>query len=126
MVYDFRFPETRSWQEIRKEVEKLASKIDKSLKVSCPSNGDPTFTSARLAVVKKYLRVMSEELGKKVEVGRTYGASDARHFSFLKVPVLMSKPDGGGIHADDEWISLQSCMKFYKGLQRFIEEWSVD
>jgi len=122
VVFDFRFPEDRSWREIEKEVQKDASMIDKSLKAECFDKGDPTFTSAKLPVVKKYLSAMEKEIGVKIKVGRTYGASDARHFSFLKVPVLMSKPMGGEIHADGEWISLDSCMKFYKGLSLFIKK----
>lgn len=90
------------------------------MRVSLLAFGQPTFTDKDLPVVKNFLRVIGEAVGKEIEVKSTHGASDARWFASQKVPVLMIKPMGGEIHSDDEWISLESCMKFYKGLEKFI------
>lgn len=119
---DFRFPEKDSKERITAEVVKIANEIDPSLVITPASYGLPTYTDVSLPIVKIFLKSMEKELTKKIIVKETYGASDARHFAEFNIPVLMIKPIGGDIHCDTEWISLKSCMQFYKGLERFLYE----
>lgn len=120
MKLDFRYPETDSIKNIEEEVRRLADKLGISIEISKLSTGLPTFTDVDDPIVKKYLSVMEKTFGKKITVKPTYGASDARHFAHLKCPVIMHKPLGGEIHSDDEWVSLESCMKFYQGMREFL------
>jgi acetylornithine deacetylase/succinyl-diaminopimelate desuccinylase-like protein len=73
-------------------------------------------------IVKKFIRSMEKSIGRKMIVEGSYGASDARHFANTGAPILMTKPDGHGLHGDDESISISSCMKFYAALQAFLKE----
>jgi succinyl-diaminopimelate desuccinylase len=52
---------------------------------------------------------------KIVEMG---GASDARYFSREGIPTFDFGPDGGNVHANDEWVNLDS---FYKITQFYLE-----
>ncbi len=72
--------------------------------------------------VKKFIKLYEKELGKKVNLTKAYGSSDARFFSSQNIPVIMLRPDGGGAHGDNEWISLSSIEKFYKLLKSTCEE----
>ena len=119
--FDFRYPETDSEERILSEVKKLAKSIDPKMKVKPTSSGMPTFTDASSSVVKLFLKSLNEVKGIRVKIGQAYGASDARHFSKFKTPVLMTKPVGGGVHCEDEWVSINSCMTYYQGLRRFLE-----
>lgn len=119
MKLDFRYPETDSIERISTEVKDLALKIDKDLKISLMSTGLPTFTNINDPIVKKFIESMEKVFESKIKIDRTFGASDARHFSKLNIPVLMFKPIGGEIHSDNEWVSLSSCMKFFEGLKMF-------
>lgn len=118
---DFRFPENNSIAKIESEVRKLAQEIDPSLIIEKMSTGLPTFTDVNLNVVKDFLSSMEKEQGKKIKIRETFGASDARHFTKYKIPILMIKPTGGDIHAETEWLSISSTMKFYQGLRRFLK-----
>lgn len=119
---DLRFPETRSVADIKAEVEELANAVDPNLKVSVLAYGNPTKTDLQHPVTKLLLRSLEAEVGRKITSAGAYGASDARHFSALEIPILVIKPDGGEIHSIKEWISLDSCLKYYCGLQRFLRE----
>ena len=118
---DFRYPETDSIKNILGVVAKLAKKIEPSLKISTMSTGLPTFTDRKETVVQSFLTAMENAFGKKIVVDKTYGASDARHFAKSNIPVLMMKPMGGEIHSETEWISINSSIKFFKGLKLFLE-----
>lgn len=122
MKLDFRYPETDSIEKITTQVKTLAEKIDSRLQVTQASTGLPTFTDTNLPEVKLFIESMNKEVGKPLKIKPTYGASDARHFAAFNIPVLMTKPMGGEIHSDNEWISISSCLKYFDGLERFCFE----
>jgi succinyl-diaminopimelate desuccinylase len=123
MKLDFRYPETDSIEKILGRVRVLAKKISPKLSIAPASTGLPTFTDVALPVVKSFLTAMGKAYGKRIFVAPTYGASDARHFAKYNIPVLMMEPIGANYHADDEWVSLSSCLKFYEGLRLFINNY---
>jgi len=115
---DFRFPETESVETITQEVKKMAKVIDLGLEIEHGSTGLPTYTDANLPIVQTFIKNLKAELGHKIRVKGECGASDARHFAPYKTPILMVKPKGGNIHADSEWLSISSTLKFYQALRR--------
>ncbi len=119
-ILDFRFPETTTFKAIFNEVSKLARKIDPSLKISTHSIGSPTAVDMNDPVVKMFISSFERNIGRRIKIQGTYGASDARHFAGLDSPVLMIKPIGGDIHGDNENISIDSCLEFYSILQDFL------
>ncbi len=120
-ILDFRFPETTSFEAIFEEVSDLARNIDPSLKIKIHSSGSPTSVDKNNPVVKMFVKTLEKTIRKKIPIQGAYGASDARHFAHLNVPILMIKPIGGDIHGDNENIDIDSCMEFYEGLQDFLE-----
>jgi succinyl-diaminopimelate desuccinylase len=121
MKLDFRYPETDSIKNITNTVTKIAKKINPKITISQASTGLPTFTNISDKLVQKFINSMSTVYKEKIEITQTYGASDARHFAKLKIPVLMMKPIGGEIHSETEWVSISSSLKFYEGLKLFID-----
>jgi succinyl-diaminopimelate desuccinylase len=121
MKLDFRYPETDSIENITATVTKLSKNISPNLTISTASTGMPTFTDKGLSVVKDFLSAMEKSYGKQIVVTQTYGASDARHFAKYNIPVLMMKPLGGVIHSENEWVSINSSLKFYEGLKLFLD-----
>lgn len=122
MKLDFRYPETDSIKNITDTVTKIAEKINPLITIAQASTGLPTFTDTSNKLVQKFINSMSSVYKAKIEITQTYGASDARHFAKLKIPVLMMKPIGGEIHSETEWISISSSLKYYDGLKIFIDE----
>lgn len=121
MKLDFRFPETDSISRLTAEVMTLAKKIDSTLVVTQASTGEPTFTDENSEVVKLFLESMREATGEEIPVEGAYGASDARHFAPFDIPILMTKPKGGDIHGDGEWIDIDSCLKYLDGIFLFLK-----
>lgn len=60
--------------------------------------------------------------GDAVQHVRNQGGSDARFFARKGIPVNMSRPLVGSIHADDEWIDIPSMLEFYDMYRRYIEK----
>jgi succinyl-diaminopimelate desuccinylase len=117
---DFRYSESDSIENIKNKVEVLTNEIDGEWNISLMSTGMPTFTEVSEPRVVKYIETMNKAFGREIMVRPTYGASDARHFADLKVPVIMHKPIGGEIHSDGEWISLSSVMTFFQGMCEYL------
>ncbi len=120
MTIDFRYPESDSIENITDRVEKVVRDLGVDVEVSKLSTGLPTFTDVENQEVKRYLAVMEETYDRQIKIQQTYGASDARHFALLNSPVIMHKPLGGEIHSDDEWVDIDSCISFYKGLKKYV------
>jgi succinyl-diaminopimelate desuccinylase len=120
MKIDFRYPESDSIEKLIDQVKEMASEVEGDFEINTLSTGLPTFTDINDDRVKRYIKIMSETFGKEIMVKPTYGASDARHFASLNIPVLMHKPLGGEIHSDNEWISVSSTMLFYEGLRNYL------
>jgi len=118
---DFRFPQTDSAEKIIEEVKKIANEIGKEYSIEFGSMGLPTYTDGSLPVVQQFAKNLESEMGERVKIQGECGASDARFFSPLNTPILMSKPKGGQIHSDDEWLSLSSTLKFYQALRRQLD-----
>jgi succinyl-diaminopimelate desuccinylase len=121
MKIDFRYPETDSIEKIMTVVAGIIERNKLEIEVSKLSTGLPTFTDVSNLEVKKYIEIMEERFGRKIEIKETYGASDARHFALLSSPVIMHKPLGGEIHSADEWIDIDSVMTFYEGMRKYLE-----
>ncbi len=122
MKLDFRFPENNSSQKITQQVKDLANKISSDISVTVDSTTLPTFTDTSLLVVKDFISSIGKAYHQKIIISPAYGASDASHFSKYNIPILMMKPIGGEIHSANEWVSLESCLKFFDGLKIFLEK----
>ena len=50
-----------------------------------------------------------------------FGGSDARFIASRGIPVMMSRPLVGNLHAEDEWIDIQSMVKLYEIYLRYLK-----
>lgn len=117
---DFRFPESRNVTEVVGEVTDLIAKVDPGLKLELKASGDPIYTDTNLPEVQKFLQAAEKILGKKIEIKGEYGASDSRFWAKFNTLIIMTKPEGGDIHSDNEWINTDSCLKFYALMVEYI------
>ena len=72
------------------------------------------------AFVKRFIHLYEKQNGGEIRLTKAHGSSDARFFSEKNIPVIMFRPDGGGAHGDNEWLSIASYAKFYKLLHAYI------
>lgn len=52
----------------------------------------------------------------------SHGTSDARFFAVKKIPLVITRPKGGGHHSENEWVDLKDLNKFYLVLKEFVEK----
>ncbi len=121
MKIDFRFPDTRTPNEVVTEVREIVKANDLNLKVSVIVAGDPIYSDVKDPRVISLQEVAEKITGNKLKLTSDLGSSDARFFK--KSLVIMTKPDGGDIHGPKEWISLKSCMIFYEMFSSYLENY---
>jgi len=113
---DIRFTEQYEFTDLLKKIKKIISNKANILKIH---HGELLNGDEKHQLIRQYVKIMSAETGKKIKLIPEHGASDARHFSLLKVPTWLQYPEGGNIHQDDEWLSIDSAIKMINGLENF-------
>lgn len=84
----------------------------------------PEFTSEPLITEPDpvFLKITEQITGRPVKLVREHGGSDGRFFTMLKIPVIMSRPKVGGLHSDNEWIEIDSMLKYYQIVAAYLRE----
>jgi succinyl-diaminopimelate desuccinylase len=67
------------------------------------------------------LNVTEEITSKPVQLIREHGGSDARYIAQHGIPVIMTRPYVGSLHAYDEWIDIASMETLYRIYERYLE-----
>jgi succinyl-diaminopimelate desuccinylase len=76
-------------------------------------------------MVRRILRLAEEVTGRRVEIGREHGSSDARSFGSNGIPAFLYGPDGGDLHGAQEWVSVPSLLQHVEINKRLLAELSV-
>ncbi len=113
-VLDIRFPPPHTVKSILAEVASVVG-ADCSLKPLMTA--EPT----DLAPDPLFCQATAEETGKCVHLSHSSGGSDGRFFRIHDIPVNLSRPLVGNLHAVDEWIDIDSMATYYYICKRYIE-----
>lgn len=71
--------------------------------------------------VAQFAQVVHEVTGRDAGFCDSHGGSDARFFADrADFSVILTRPEGGGMHGDDEWISAKGLDQFYLVLEKFV------
>ncbi|MEM7395215.1 MAG: M20 family peptidase, partial [Verrucomicrobiota bacterium] len=70
---------------------------------------------------EEFLRITRQVTGEKVKRGRAFGGSDARFICKYGIPVIMSRPLIGNMHAADEWIDIKSMLTWHRICGTFVK-----
>jgi succinyl-diaminopimelate desuccinylase len=76
--------------------------------------------STHLSPDPLYGRIIEEVTGHPARMVRDCGGSDARFLRPYGIPILMSRPLVGNLHADDEWIDIESMVRFYRIYETYL------
>ncbi len=110
---DIRFPGPHSVDSVLAEVRRaLGEGIASEVVISAEAT--------RLAPDALFLEVAEEVLGRPVKLIRDDGGSDARFVAAHGIPVIMSRPLVGNLHARDEWIDIDSMLRFYRIYEEYL------
>lgn len=118
---DFRFvPENDSPETLKKMLTDLAESIDPKILVTVSAVGEAMLTDIAHPAFALFTKTLSSHIGRAVTLEGAHGSNDARHFSKHGSLVLMTKPDGGDIHGDTEWLDVPSTLVFFQVLSDFL------
>jgi succinyl-diaminopimelate desuccinylase len=118
MSLDIRFTERHNLEDLLTKIKKT---IKKRAKITKLSTGEVFSSFADHPEIKKYQAVMKEIVGKRITIEAEHGASDARHFAKMNIPIWLHYPRGGGHHSDDEWVDLESLERLLLGVEKFLQ-----
>ena len=113
-VLDIRFPPPYTGREVIRAVERLSDGIENEILVVA----EPT----RVAPDPLYLAATEEIAGTAPKLIREHGGSDARYICQFDIPVIMSRPLVGNLHAEQEWIDIASMETLYRIYERYLEK----
>jgi len=116
LVLDIRYIPEDSAEHIQKEIESLSEKciVEKIVQAN------PFSTPIENPYIKKWEQLILSNMSERNVFCREHGASDGRFFS-QDTAVILSKPNGGGIHTEHEWLDTSSLLQFTNLLITFIK-----
>jgi len=112
-VCDIRFPPPHTVESIMKKIKELLSP-DIEIKIFISAE------ATHLSPDPLYQKITEQIIGKKTELVRDDGGSDARYLADKGIPVLISRPTVGNLHAEDEWIDIPSMVQFYQIYEEYL------
>lgn len=113
-VLDVRFPSPHAVSDMLQLIQKtLGPKISVEKIISA----EPTL----LLPDPIYIKMTEEITGKPVRMVKDDGGSDGRFIAAHGIPVIITRPEVGNLHATDEWINIKSMVQFYHIYQKYLE-----
>ena len=114
-VCDVRFPPPYTSDEM---ISRLRQFMDYGMEIEVLVRAEPT----NVYPDPLFLAATEEITQKPVTLIREHGGSDARFISGYGIPVIMSRPYVGNLHAENEWIDIASMETLYHIYQRYLEK----
>lgn len=121
--FSWRWPlEKVSFEEGVRDMKKYCKKYDIELLADGHGQGEGFLVDKESWYIKKWMKIVSEELKRKIHIVNEHGASDARHFYKFNIPVLVTSGIGGNIHASEEWVDVQSLLQLSNSIYIFLNK----
>lgn len=118
-VIDIRFISADAKKRLRRQVNNIKKQFKKIIiKELASSNAFSVDTNN--FYVKLFSGIAYEKFNIKTKFSITHGSSDARFFVQKHIPVIITRPKGGGHHSEKEWIDLNDLEKFYNTVKEFV------
>ncbi|MFQ5508395.1 MAG: M20 family metallopeptidase [Leptospirillia bacterium] len=112
---DLRYIETMTAAQMTKEVSSL---LDSQSEFVSDIIAEPLQTEAD----PLFIEVTERVTGKPMIIKKEHGGSDGRYFTRLNIPVIMTRPEVGGLHSTHEWIDIASMATYYQVLTTYLTE----
>lgn len=118
VILDIRYSDKQDLAKIKTKLHSLLKRYQGEVILLVEGNDYQLNTNNEF--VKEFINLYEKEHGSSIEFVKAHGSSDARFFAERDIPVIMLRPDGGGAHGDNEWISAESIEKFYRLLKKYV------
>lgn len=115
VTIDVRFPPTHT---VKSMLEEISGIIGPDCTLTPLMLAEPT----HLDPDPLFCEVTEQLTGQPVRYVRASGGSDSRFFRQYGIPVNLSRPLVGNLHAIDEWIDIESMTTYYNICEAYIEQ----
>lgn len=119
--FDIRFMNQVELKAAKAKLTRLAARY--GLEITNERFGDAIELDVTLPLVQEWESIVRSVRGDQATdgYGLSFGASDARFFAARGIPCIVTRPDGGGMHADDEWIDEASLYQFHDCIRQYVK-----
>lgn len=116
---DIRYLTDEECSAIKTKVQSICKRRDAEL----TSIEDITIAYTDLSnhYVQLFISSARNAIGITLKPSKSHGASDARYFSHVNVPCIISSPIGGDRHSNNEWIDCKSVEQFKYILKDYLQ-----
>lgn len=119
IVLDIRFEPADKVLDIKRKIEDCLQGIDITIE-EADVIGDSYAINVNDPYVKSFKVAHKAVTGVELDTMRAAGSSDACYIAPKGIPIVMTRPLGGGMHGDDEWVSLSSLEQYYQVLKKYV------
>lgn len=110
---DLRFPPPHTTESI---LERVRETVGDDFQIQAAITAEPT----HLLPDPRFVEITTQLTGQPTRLVRESGGSDARFLHPHGIPVLMSRPTVGNLHAPNEWIEIDSLVTFYRICESYL------
>ena len=116
--FDIRTKDDDDTQRIKSALNRILKKYD--AEIVYEHNGLRYSLDMQNPLVASFVKTYGDLTGQTITFTKAHGSSDARFFDAKGIPVIMFRPDGGGAHGDNEWLSIPVWEKFHEVLTTYV------
>ena len=93
-------------------IEKLQNIVGNDIEVIAEDICSPVATDINNQEVKKFQSCFENVVNSEVNFAHMCGATDARHYTALNLPILITGVEGNGAHSDNEYVKIASILTY--------------
>ncbi len=116
-ILDIRYP-PEDFSSVQHVLDTITQCLPHGCTLSIKESADPLSTDSNHPFIQSLANIAKEVEGVFPTFIREHGATDARHFCSVGIPAFLYGPRGGGLHGNDEWVSLSSLVDHYRIYER--------
>jgi succinyl-diaminopimelate desuccinylase len=102
--------------------DRIKTSAGNDVSVEIRVSGDPIYTDPQNSFVQLYASCVEERLDSPAVFNKHCGSNDGRFFTFLGIPIIVSRPTSGDQHSPHEWLETESLLDFYQICLKAIEK----
>lgn len=122
-LLDFRLTENSTVENLEKNLQKC---MEKGVSYKIVSSSTPVVMDPENPYIQAYKKLAEEVLGQKMFFEQIGGATDSRAFAVKGSIVIMNSGTGEGMHANGEYVEIDSVKKLAEIQTKFLDQLALD
>lgn len=122
-LLDFRLTEDSTVKNLEKNLKKC---MEKGVSYKIVSSSTPVVMDPNNKYIQAYKNLAEEVLGQKMFFEQIGGATDSRAFAVKGSIVIMNSGTGEGMHANGEYVEIDSVQKLAEIQKRFLDKLALE